>query len=165
MERLAEHRGATSVKGLIAGLLLALAIESLWVYGIGLVIRIPASQAGPLSVTLSRQLQRQWPAMRTTALKNIRPLVKAQVESMVNQVTVDIGGVRVVLPPSLQRQMAADINRAISRNLDAYFSSHFNPGTLISPSLIRKAMAQPIAMKVWVDVWRLPVPVTVRVGG
>lgn len=165
MERLAEYRGAKFIKGMAAGLLLALALESVWIYGIGLVIKIPASQAGPLSATLSRQLQREWPVMRTTALKNIKPLVKAQVASMVNQVTVDIGGVRVALPPSLRRQMAVDINRAISRNLDSYFSRHFNPGTLVSPALIRKALEQPIAMRVWVDLWRLPVPVDVRVGG
>jgi hypothetical protein len=163
--RLATHRGSTFVRGLVAGLMLALALQAVWIYGIGMVITIPASQARPLSATLSRQLQREWPAVRATALKSIRPLVKAQVESMVNQVTVDIGGVRVALPPSLRQQMAMDINRAMSRNLDTYFSRHFNPGALISPELIQKALEQPMRLKVWVDVWRLPLPVTVQVGG
>ena len=152
-------------KGLLAGLVLAFALQAFWIYGIGLVIHIPAREAGPLSAALSRQLKREWPQMRATALKNIKPLVKSQVESMVNQVTVDIGGVRVVLPPSLRRQMAADIDRALSRNLDTYFSRQFDPGALISPKLIRQALQQPLSLKVWVDLWRLPVPVTVRAGG
>lgn len=135
------------------------------IYGVGLNISVPQSQVGDISTAVSQHLKAEWPAMRETALKSMRPLMRREVDRMVSQVTIDVGGTRVALPPDMQRQVAADINQLLESNLNSYFRTQFNPGQIVTPALVKQAMAKPLTVHLWVKTWGIPLPVTIHLGG
>lgn len=147
------------------GALAVLAAEALLIYGIGVTITVPESQATAISMVVAQHLQQEWPQMRRTAFESIRPIMRRQVDNIVANITVDVGGARIVLPPSLRSQVAANINRVLVGNIRTYFMQQFNPAEVLTPALIRQALKKPLAVNIWVDLWRVPVPVTVHMGG
>ncbi len=148
-----------------AGFFALVAVEAVMIYAVGITTSVPKSQVGRVSTAVSSHLQTEWPAMRRTALNSMRPLMRREVNRMVSQVTIDVGGVRVTLPPDMRAQVAADINRLLESNLNTYFAKEFNPGQIISPALIREAMSKPLTVHLWIRALGVPMPVTIHLGG
>ncbi len=139
-----------------------LAIEALLVYGVGLTITLPHSQADSVARTLSVHLQREWPQVQGPLLKSVEPILRQEVKGLVKQLTINIGGIRIALPPDVRNQVASQVDTALQASLADYFRHRFNPAQVMNPRLIRELLAQPVKLHLWVDVWRIPVPVTVQ---
>ncbi len=143
------------------GVCAVLAVEASLIYGIGIRVAMPTSQVAVISTAVSRHLQRAWPAMRRTTLASLKPLMHEEVNRMVGEITVDVGGAPVRLPRALRAQIADHIDRLLESNLESYLVRQFNPGAIVTPKLVKQALSQPLLLHVWVRAWHIPVPVTI----
>lgn len=126
---------------------------------------VSSSQVAMMSTLVSSHLKKSWPRMRQAALTSLKPVIHHEVDRMVAEITVDVGGMRVRLPDALQAEIAQDINRLLAKNLNAYFQHQFNPAMIVTPQLVRQALNQPLTVHLWVRAWRVPVPVTIVLPG
>jgi hypothetical protein len=140
-------------------------VEALWIYGTGISVSLSSGQVAQATNRVAVQIRQEWPGMRQNVLKAVRPLLRREVQSMVKEVTVNVGGVPLVLPLTLQRQLAAHIERLLTQNLSEYFQGSFNPADMLTPALVRRALQKPLELHLWMRVGGVPVPVTVHLGG
>ena len=147
--------------GVLGGALAILALQALLIFGVGVHVEVPKAQAYRLGMQAASHLQ----TVRAPFLDAVKPLVTQEVNRMVGEVTLDVGGVRVPLPDSLQVQLAKDINRLLLANLNQYLSRGFNPKAFLTPQVIKEILARPLVLRVWVRTGFLPIPVTVSLGG
>ncbi len=150
---------------MVVGALSVLALQSLLIYGMGIHIVVSRTQAYGITRTLALHLREEWPSLRGPVLKAARPVVAQEVTRMVGAVTVDVGGVRVRLPVSLQKQLAKDINRLLLSDLHHYWSTRFNPNRLLTPQVVNQILARPLVLHAWVRAGIVPIPVTLSSGG
>lgn len=150
-------------RDVLAGAAVLLALECMMVYGIGVRVDVPKGQILALSKTVTRELDRRWPQIQAPLMSSMRPLVKAQVHHIVSTVTINIGGVPITLPPDLQKPVARELTTVVDVNLTQYFRHQFRPGQLLTPALVAGLLKEPVRIRVWVDLWRIPVPVFLQV--
>lgn len=140
-------------------------VQGVFIYGGGIRIVVPASQICALSGPAAKQLRQEWPQVRNTVENTLQPLLRDQVRRMVGAITVDIGGVPISLPISLQSQVARQVDRLLVAHLTGYFKAGFNPSQILTPGIIHDALTRPVLMHVWVQMDGIPMPVCVRLGG
>lgn len=154
-----------SVGAAATGGVAVLALQAVLVYGIGLQIVLPESQMAPLSTALAKKFRADWPHMRHRIKKAITPLMHEEVNRLVSDIRITVGGTPIALPLSLKAQLAQDINRLLTANLEQYWGARWDPARVITPTLIEKAWAHPMVVHFWVRVDRVPVPCTLTLGG
>ena len=151
-------------RGIMMGIAGVLAIQAGFVYIGGFTVRIPVSQAPLVTQSTKRALAHQWPLLRNEAMTGIQPFIRQEVLVLLSQVSIHLGGFRVPLPDPLRSEMAGHLDRVLQMAIVSYWQHHLNPGQLITPRLIAQFLRQPMTVHLWVDVWKIPVPVTVHVG-
>ncbi len=145
------------------GAALVLAAEGALIYGAGLKTVVMKQQAVQASHAVAMELDRRWPTIQGAMMANVRPIVRQQVARMVNQTTINIGGIPVRLPVDMRGALAEKLNHVLQRNLSQYMRDRFKPSLFLTPDVVAKILKEPITMHLWVDVWRIPIPVTIEV--
>lgn len=138
-------------------------LQAVIIYGIGLTISIPTTQIAPMSHTLASHLQHNWPQIRPYAEGTIDPMIRQQVDNLVNGIHFSVAGQDMTPPRETKAALAHELNRIVQQRVAAYLDRKAVPKKLLSPQLIAQVMRQPFTLKVWVHVGILPVPVTVKI--
>jgi len=153
-----------TLKGMLWGAFLLLLMEIVVIYGVGLTVTLPTNQVTAIAGSISSMLQKNWPAMRTRALSSMHPFVRQESERLLARVTINVGGISIGIPEGLRSQVANDLNRILEENLESYMTHRFNPKTLVNAANIRLFLNEPMTFHVWVDLWRIPIPITLRIA-
>lgn len=147
----------------VLGAAVLLAMEGALVYGAGLKTVVSKQEAVQSSHALTIELDHRWPAIQASMMANVRPIVRQEVAHVVNQTTINIGGIPVRLPADMRGLVADKLNQVLEKNLSQYMRNRFKPSLFLTPHLVAQVLAQPVTVHLWVEVWRIPIPVTVEV--
>ncbi|NMP21814.1 hypothetical protein [Sulfobacillus harzensis] len=146
----------------LAGAGLVLAVEAATIYGIGVQTTVPKSQAVAASHALANALDARWPSLEGPMMTTIRPIMRRQIGQIVGRTSIDIGGVPVRLPPSVRQVVADKMQQVLEANLSRYLRYRFRPSQFLTPRLVEKVLERPVKLRLWVNVGRIPIPVTIE---
>lgn len=144
-------------------MILTLMVEVVYIYGIGMAITIPQNEVRATLSEVQRATVRQWPQVRTEALRKLHPIIERDLYHLVNGVSVSVGGMEIVLPKTLSDQIVRHLTQQIDGQIAYYLSEQVHPRTLITEQNFRRIIGPEISFRLWVDVYKLPIPVTVHV--
>lgn len=150
------------VAWVLLGALLALAVEVFWIYAAGVTVVVPAGEVLAAAREAEARVAPLWPRVRQHMLQQLRPLVEQEVAQIVDQVTIEVGGLTVRLPPTLKGQLTADLSRLVFRELSEQLATKIRLNQLLSPALAKAVLSQPWDFHLAVRTGPVAIPVTVK---
>ncbi|MCY0898290.1 MAG: hypothetical protein OWU33_05035 [Firmicutes bacterium] len=146
----------------LLGAAIVVGAEVVWIYGVGVTVSVPQGEVLALARGAITRLRPSWPRMREVALERLRPVIEDEVAQIVGQITIEIGGLKLPLPPNLKAQLTGDLTQLVFRELKQRVIPKVGLDEVLTPQLMRLALSQPLRVVLRVRTGPLTVPVTIN---
>lgn len=143
------------------GALTLVAVEGVVIYLIGVQVSIPPSSSKSVAAISQMVVKQALRQNRSIYQKKIDRQINDQIRHVVSQTHVDIVGSPIFLPKTMQISLAHVMDKWLASRASQLLTST-QRSRVLTPQLIHQLLREKASAVVWVRVWGIPMPVTLR---
>lgn len=150
-----------NARNFVWGVMALAAVEVVVIYRIGVQVSIPPSSSRSVAAISRIVVKKTLEENRPTYQRNIDRQINQQIRHVVSQTHIDILGSSVFLPKTMQISLNHVMDRWLATRASQMLTST-QSSRVLTPRLIRQVLREKVSAVVWVRVWGIPVPVTIK---
>lgn len=150
--------------GFLAGIALTLVVEASFIYSGGIAVTLRPSQTPEITDLAQRLAAPQWTQLQSQVMAGVRPVIQQQLVGMLDGAEVHVAGLTLALPTSVKTELERKMFALVDNTLHTFVRQRMTVRQVITPALVRGMLSHSVHDRLWVRVWGLPIPVTVRIA-